>query len=107
MHPDIEWVNPNDAIETGTRTGVADFEEAESAFGRAYSSVEIKVERLEERGDEVCVNAEVHFHGRASGIEVRQGIGMIFTLREGRVARFEWSNDPERLLGPATGGENG
>jgi ketosteroid isomerase-like protein len=107
MHPDIEWVNPPDAIETGTRTGVAGFEEAESAFPRAYSSIDIEVELLEERGDEVFLNTGVLFHGRASGIEFRQRIAMIFTLRDGRVTRFEWSNDPERLLGRATSGENG
>jgi hypothetical protein len=44
MHPDIEWVNPPDAIETGTRHGRSGFEEPESGFRRAYSSIEIEVE---------------------------------------------------------------
>ncbi len=26
---------------------------------------------------------------------------MLFEIREGRLARFEWSNDPERLLASA------
>jgi hypothetical protein len=34
MHPDIEWVNPPDAIETGTRHGRSGFQEAECIVAR-------------------------------------------------------------------------
>ncbi|MGE5857805.1 MAG: nuclear transport factor 2 family protein [Solirubrobacterales bacterium] len=95
---DIEWVNPGDAIETGTRQGRRGFEEAESAFRRAYRSIRIEVERRVEFGGRVGLIAEALFEGRGSGIEVRQRMGMLFTIREGRLARFEWSNDPEGLL---------
>jgi ketosteroid isomerase-like protein len=107
MDDEIEWVNPPDAIETGTRHGPSGFEEAESAFGRAYSSIEVDVERLDEQGDTVGVIAEVLFHARKSGIQVRQRMGMLFTIREGRVARMEWSNDPDGLLSAVINGENG
>jgi len=95
---EIEWVNPPDAIETGTRHGHSGFEEAQSNFRRAYDSIEIELERLSERGDDVGVIAEVLFHGRGSGIEVRQRMGMLFTIRQEQMVRFEWSNDPESLL---------
>jgi ketosteroid isomerase-like protein len=98
MHPDIEWINPQNAIETGTRQGHEGFGEAETAFRRAYSAIEIEVERQIERGDTVGVIVETLVHGRGSGIEVRQRQGMVFTIRDGRIARFEWSTDPEDLL---------
>ena len=101
MEGDVAWVNPGDAIETGTRQGRGEFEEAESAFRRAYGSIEIEVERRVEFGETVGVIATILFHGRGSGIEVRQRIGMLFTIREGRLARFEWSNQPEGLLSAA------
>jgi hypothetical protein len=63
MHPDIEWVNPPDPIETGTRRGRSGFQEAESGFGRAYSSIEIEVERQVEVGDAVGMIAD-DFGGR-------------------------------------------
>ncbi|MGH2984057.1 MAG: nuclear transport factor 2 family protein [Solirubrobacterales bacterium] len=107
MHDEIEWVNPPDAIETGTRRGLEQFEEAESALGRAYSSVEIEVERLVEGGDSVAAITDVLFHGRGSGIEVRQRMGFLFALREGKITRFEWSNDPDRLLVWISSEENG
>jgi ketosteroid isomerase-like protein len=101
LAPDIEWVNPPDAIETGKREGRSAFGEAESAFGRAYRSIEIGVERMDESGDGVDAIVDIHYHGRGSGIEVHQRIGMRFTIRDEQLARFEWSNDPEELLGDA------
>jgi len=105
MHSDVEWVNPPDAVEAGTRRGASSVAEAQSAVGRAYSSLEFNVERLEEHGDTVGVITEILYRGRGSGIEVPQRMGMLFTIREGKLARFEWSRDPEALL--ATLGSEG
>lgn len=95
---DVEFVNAPDAIEPGTRHGQTEFREAGSAFGRAYSSLEIEVERLTEAGDRVGVIAGMRLTGRGSGIEFNERMGWLFTIRDGRLARFEWSRDPERLL---------
>jgi ketosteroid isomerase-like protein len=101
LHEDIEWVNPPDAIETGTRLGPSGFDQAEAAWRRAYGSLEFDVERRVELDDSVGLIAIVLMQGRGSGIEVRQRMGFLFTFRDGRVARFEWSNDPEALLSEA------
>jgi ketosteroid isomerase-like protein len=98
MDPEIEWVNPPDAVETGTRHGTQAFEGAQSAFGRAYSSVGLDVERRLERGDGVGLIVETRYQGRGSGIKVRQRLGLAFTIRDGKVVRFEWSRQPEELL---------
>jgi ketosteroid isomerase-like protein len=101
IHDDIEWVNPPDAIETGIRLGRSGFDEAESAFRRAYDSIVFEVERRVERGDVVGVITTVLVRGRGSGIEVPQRMGLLFNFREGQIVRFEWSNDPEKLLATA------
>ena len=44
---------------------------------------------------------EILYHGRGSGIDVRQRMGFVFTIRGDRLVRFEWSNDPEDLLARA------
>ena len=98
MDPKIEWVNPPDAMEAGTRHGREDFEGAQSSVGRAYSSIGFDVERQRELGDTVGVIVQMLYRGRGSGIEVRQRLGMAFTIRDGKVARFEWSRQPEALL---------
>jgi hypothetical protein len=91
-------VNPPDAIEGGTRHGLSGFEQAELAFRRAYSSMEIDIERQVESGDVVGLVTRFMVQGRGSGIEIPQRIGLLFTFRDGRLARLEWSNDPEGLL---------
>jgi ketosteroid isomerase-like protein len=98
LDSEIEWVNPPDAVEAGTRHGPEAFEGAQSSVGRAYSSIGIDVERRVELGDHVGLIVEILYLGRASGIEVRQRMGFVFTIRNGRVVRFEWSNEPEDLL---------
>jgi hypothetical protein len=91
-------VNPPDAVEGGTRHGLSGFGQAELAFRRAYSSMEIDIERQVENGDVVGLVARFMVQGRGSGIEIPQRIGLLFTFRDGRLARLEWSNDPEGLL---------
>ena len=103
LQDDVEFVNAPDAIEPGTRHGQTEFREAISAFGRAYSSLEIEVERLAEAGEGVGVIAALRLTGRGSGIEFPERMGWLFTFREGRLARFEWSRDPERLLASMEG----
>ena len=51
-----------------------------------------------EVGDTVGVVARLNLTGRGSGIEFRERMGWLFTLRNGKLARFEWSRDPEALL---------
>lgn len=98
MHPDIKWVNPSDAVEPGTRHGPDSFEAAQSAVVSVYSSVGIEVESQVEVDDTMRLIVEMIYRGRGSGIEVRQRMGFVFTIRDSRVTRFEWSNDPEALL---------
>ena len=98
MDPEIEWVNPPDAVEPGTRRGREGFEGAQSSVGRAYSSIGFDIERQLEVGEMVGVIVEMLYRGRGSGIEVPERLGMAFTFRDGKVVRFEWSRQPEDLL---------
>jgi ketosteroid isomerase-like protein len=92
-------VNSPEAVEPGTRHGQEEFSEAGSAFGRAYSSLEIQVEERIESGDQIGLIVGMQLTGRGSGIEFVERMGWRFTLRDGRLARFEWSRDPEGLIG--------
>jgi ketosteroid isomerase-like protein len=107
LRDDVEFVNAPDAIEPGTRTGQSGFREATSGFGRAYSSLEIETERRVEAGDLIGLIVRLRITGRGSGIEMRERMGWLFTIRDGRLARFEWSRDPERLIAsmPDGGGD--
>ena len=101
MDPEIDWVNPPDAIETGTRHGPEGLNEAIANFNRAYKMVGLEVERTIGAGDSVATAVSMTFEGRGSGIEVHNHQSHRFTFREGRLVRFEWSNDVEEFLAPA------
>ncbi len=68
LDPEIEWVNPPEAVESGTRQGRESFEEAQSSFGRAYSAIGFEVQRQQEAGDTVGLIVET---GRGSPTQYR------------------------------------
>ena len=95
MHPEIEYVNPEDAIEGGTRTGVAGMRTVlENFIAGAGGGATIELEQVEERGDRVFVRGRVHARGTSSGAEaVGPPTGAIYTIRDGRILRIEWHYD--------------
>lgn len=101
MDPEIDWVNPSDAIETGTRHGPEGVNEALANFNRAYKVTGLEIERIIAAGDSVTTAVSLTFEGRGSGIEVPNHQGHRFTFRDGRVVRFEWSNDAGEFLATA------
>jgi ketosteroid isomerase-like protein len=95
--PEIEFVNPEDAIERGTRKGAAGMRTVLQNFMEgAGADATVELEELEERDDRVFVRFRIHAKG-ASGAEViSRPIGMVSTLREGRILRIEWHNDVDK-----------
>ena len=96
--PEIEYVNPEDAIEGGTRRGVAGMQTVmENLIAGVGGGATFEIEELEEKGDRVFSTMRIRARGAASGVEVLgPPVGMIYTFRGGRILRFEWHNDIER-----------
>ena len=95
LHPDIEWVNPEDAIEGGTRRGLTGmrlmFDNFFAGFGGASTT---DVEEVESRGDRALVVGRPHVRGESSGADVLgPQVGLIFTIGNGLIARIEWHYD--------------
>jgi ketosteroid isomerase-like protein len=95
--PDVEYVNPPEAVEAGTRRGQAEVARAL----RFYSDTlrpRIDVLELFDGGDVVVASVLFRTHGRGSQSELVQEGAHIWTLREGKVARFEWGRDLSAAL---------
>ena len=95
LHPDIEWVNPEDAIEGGTRRGLTGmrlmFDNFFAGFGGDSTT---DVEEVEGRGDRALVVGRPHVRGESSGADVLgPQVGLIFTIGNGLIARIEWHYD--------------
>ncbi len=98
MDPEVEWVNPEDAIERGTRKGFGGIRLVlENLIAGAGTGVTGEVEELEESGDRVFVIGRLHVRGESSGAEaVGPPTGSVYTIRNGRILRIEWHYDVER-----------
>jgi ketosteroid isomerase-like protein len=96
--PEIEFVNPEDAVERGTRKGVAGMRTVlENFIAGVGAGATIALEELQEREDRVFTRYRVHARGAASGAEaVSPPLGMVYTFRDGRILRIEWHNDVNR-----------
>jgi ketosteroid isomerase-like protein len=101
MDPEIEWVNPEDAIERGTRKGLDGMRLVlENLVAGAGTGVTGKVEELEESGDRVFVVSRLQVRGESSGAEaVGPPTGSVYTIRNGRILRIEWHYDVEKARG--------
>jgi ketosteroid isomerase-like protein len=98
VEEDVEWVNPPDAVETGTRRGADSFNEAIKSVFDAWEEVRFETERIISSGDEVVALGQVRGRGRGAGIEVARPHGEIWTFRDGRAIRMRWFHSHAETL---------
>jgi len=99
LDEDVEYVNPPDAIEGGTRRGRDEFEAATRTLDDAFEEMRVEIDDLiDTGGDEVVVLLTFVVTGRGSGLIRRQPQGHVWTVRDGRAHRFRWFNDPAQAL---------
>jgi len=100
MHPEIEFVNPEDAIERGTRKGTAGMRTAlENFIAGAGGGATFELEQVRERGERVFTLARIQARGTSSGVEaLGPPTGAIYTIRDGRIIRIEWHYDVDEAV---------
>jgi ketosteroid isomerase-like protein len=91
---DVEYVNPPDAVEGGTRRGRKAF----AGIRDAYDDVRIEPEQFIDAGGDVIVIARVRGKGRGSGVDIDWRQGYVWTIRNGKAVRVRWFNKPEQAL---------
>ena len=96
LDPQVEWVNPPDALERGTRAGLDGWRVAlENIRAGLGEKVKLEVQGLVEHGDAVLATGKAHVIGTSSGVEaVGPTWAAIWTVTGGRIRRYEWSWDP-------------
>ena len=93
IDPELEYVNPSYAVETGTRHG-------RSALGKVrevYPDFRVEPERFVDAGDDVVVIGTVRGTA-ASGVQAQWRQGYVWTVRDGKAVRFRWFNRPQEAL---------
>jgi ketosteroid isomerase-like protein len=95
---DVEWVNPPDAVEPGTRRGADEFNRAIAKVFETWDDVHFDTERVVETGDGALALGMMSGHLHASGMAVTALHGQWWTFRDGRVVRMEWFNSHRKAL---------
>ena len=91
--PDIEYVNPPDAVEPGVRRGLENVVAAMRGFSEVWMESRHELHELFDGGDVVVAAVSWYTLSRGSETELVQEEAHTWTLREGRIAGFEWGRD--------------
>jgi ketosteroid isomerase-like protein len=91
--PDVEWVNPPEAVDPGTRHGKAEVAQAVRNMTESFDAQRHELHQVFDAGDTVVAWVSFRTRSRGSDTEVVQREAHTWTLRDGMVARYEWGRD--------------
>jgi ketosteroid isomerase-like protein len=99
---DVKFVNPDSALEPGTREGREGYRAGMQAMLDAFDDLRFQLDQMHETGDQVVVVGSFTGHGRTSGVEfAAQPFALVVTFRGERVVRYEWFSRAEEALAAA------
>jgi ketosteroid isomerase-like protein len=91
---DVEYVNPDYAVEPGTRRGRASFRIVRETF----EDFKIRIDRFIDAGDDVVVLAHYTASGSGGGVPLQGEHGYLWTVRDGLAVRFCWFQSHREVL---------
>jgi uncharacterized protein len=94
LDPAIQWVNPDDAVEGGTHTGVDAFERTLSKVSDSFEELQFDLDEFLDAGDEVVVVTTMRGKGRGSGVDIEDPQAHVWTIRGGKAVRMRWFHEP-------------
>ena len=100
--PDIEYVNPPYAVESGVRRGLVEVAQAMRGFAEVFEESRHELRELYDCGDIVVAAVGWHTRSRGSERELVNEEAHTWTLHQGRIARFEWGQDLGTALDAAS-----
>jgi ketosteroid isomerase-like protein len=97
MEPDVEYVNPPEAVDPGIRRGRDEVAKALAAL-RSFDSMATELHELFDAGDHVVAHVTFRTRSGGSDHQVSQPEAHTWTFRDGRIVRFEWGRDLDAAL---------
>jgi ketosteroid isomerase-like protein len=91
--PDIQYINPPEAVEPGIRRGRAQVVQALRSSSELFDWRRHEVHELFDCEDAVVAAVSFRASIRGSGAELIQEEAHTWTFRDGRIVRFEWGRD--------------
>jgi ketosteroid isomerase-like protein len=97
--PDVEFVNPDHALEGGIRHGPDGLRAGMSGMLDAFEDLRFEHDQTVEVGDRVAATGTFTGRGRGSGIAFGPLMfAVVATQRDGKLIRYEWFAEPEDAL---------
>jgi ketosteroid isomerase-like protein len=93
LDPDVELVNPEDAVRAGTRKGLDEVVAVRQGLVEALESSRYELRTAEAHGETVVAEVAHSTIVRGSELRVEQAEAHTWTFREGRIIRIEWGRD--------------
>ena len=92
--PDVKFINPDDALEPGTREGRDGLRAGLGALLDVFEDLRFDHERTVELGDRVLLTGTFTARGKGSGMKLEPSpFAILITMRDSRMVRFEWFID--------------
>ena len=96
--PEIEYVNPPEAVDPGTRHGREGVAQALRNISESFDSHRHELRELYDGGETVVALVDFRARSRGSESEVVQEEAHTWTFRDGIVVRYEWGRNLEAAL---------
>src|SRR5688572_2232617 len=93
LHPEFEWVNPDYAVEPGTRRGPEGWVDAMRSLDEAFDSVEHELHEQIEVGDRVLCLITFRARTRGAGLPYEVPEQHLWSFRDGKISRLQWFHD--------------
>ena len=103
LDPGVAWINPDYAVEPGTRRGHEGFATAMRNLGASFDQYSHVLGEVVELGDRVLWHTIFCARGRDSGASVEIPEQHLWTLRGGRILELRWFHDVAEAEAAAAG----
>jgi ketosteroid isomerase-like protein len=98
LDAEVEWVNPSNAVEPGTRKGREAFDAAWFQIMDSFETVVFQPRDFLDTGDYVVLITVMRACGHRSGADVEHAQGHVWTIEKGKAVQMRWFNDPYLAL---------
>lgn len=96
--PDFEMDMTDRVLNPATYQGAAGMERFLREVDELWASMQIRAERVIERGDELLAVVLVTLEGRGSGVALENQISQWWTLRDGKLLKMRLQVDAEAAV---------
>jgi ketosteroid isomerase-like protein len=101
---DVEMTFSEQYPEPQTHRGLREIAEMQITWLRAWDDYTVSAEQIEAVGDQVVVRNRIRGRGKGSGIEIDDHNALVFSFRDGRIARMLLYRDFESAVKAAEDG---